>query len=88
MSNIIGLIESAMADADHGNEAVAAVETFLQIAAKRGWHMRPDEATEEMGKVSGLVYKCRCGDRITMWGINAWHAMLAAAPEFKWKDDS
>ena len=81
MSNIIGLIESAMADADHGDEAVAAVETFLQIAAERGWHMRPDEATEEMAHMA----------RHTSIGrdcLGPYRAMLAAAPEFKWKDDS
>ena len=81
MSNIIGLIESAMADADHGDEAVAAVETFLQIAAERGWHIRPDEATEEM------VIEAFGSDGAQLWRDTAWQAMIAAAPEFKWKDD-
>ena len=34
--------------ADHVVVATAAVTTFLQAAAEQGWHMRPDEATEEM----------------------------------------
>ena len=27
-----------------------AITAFLEAAAERGWHLRPDEATEEMGE--------------------------------------
>ena len=58
-----------------------AITTFLEAAAEQGWHMRPDEATEEMARAA----------RHTPIGVDClgpYHAMLAAAPEFKWKDDS
>ena len=46
---------------------------FLAAAAGSGWHMRPDEATEEMVTA-----------RMEVWQENAWPAMLAAAPKFEW----
>ena len=73
-------MKKALTDAQH-----IIIKVFLEDAAEDGWQMRPDEATEEMGKVSGLVHKCRCGNRITMWGSNTWRAMLAAAPVFNFK---
>ena len=63
--------------------ATAAINAFLTAAAepdeKTGisWHMRPDEATDEM--VSNL-WKPR--HEHTEKG--AYRAMLAAAPEFEW----
>lgn len=71
-------------------QITAAITAFLEAAATipdkdgRVWHMRPDEATEEMGKKSGLVDKCVCGCRITQWGVKSYRAMNAAAPKFEW----
>ena len=50
-----------------------AIPAFLEAAARQGWHMQPDEATEEM---AGVV----------MVGTEKfiYRAMLAAAPEFEW----
>lgn len=63
----------------------AIIKAFLEGAAKNGWQLCPSDATDEMGKVSALVHKCRCGDRITMWGANVWRDMLDAAPVFNLK---
>ncbi len=59
-------------------DVLAAINAFLEAAAEQGWHMRPDEATEEM------VGAVQSGG----WQVQDYRAMLAAAPEFKWKDDS
>ncbi len=61
--------------------ASAAITTFLADAAKQGWHMRPDEATEVMDYAgSGCCWQDQAP--------RCYSQMLAAAPEFKWKDDS
>lgn len=43
----------------------AAINVFLAAAAEQGWHMRPDEATEEMDAAGAA---------------DIYHATLAAAP--------
>ena len=60
--------------------ADAAIHTFLETAAEQGWHMRPDKATEEMD-TAGHKWCWENG------APKCWRDMLAAAPEFKWKDD-
>ncbi len=57
--------------------ADAAITAFLVAAAEQGWHMRPDEATEEMA-VAGCRHE-NMGDMAGRYG-----AMLAASPEFEW----
>ncbi len=49
--------------------ADAAITAFLEAAAKEGWRMRLDEATDEM---------IREGESVV------YRAMLAAAPKFEW----
>lgn len=65
---------------------IAVVEqilTALQKAAEPpdGWKLVPKEPTEEMGKASGIKSTCCCGRRITVFGVNSYPAMLAAAPK-------
>ncbi len=55
--------------------ATAAITAFLEAAAEQGWHMRPDEATEEMAE---------SGPMVPIWAKNAWQAMCEAAPKFEW----
>ncbi len=68
--------------------AGVTIELFLQVAAEQGWHMRPDEATEEMIEAimggtekfeSDMLKFCR------HWKHKDYHAMLAAAPKFEWR---
>jgi len=63
----------------HEENTAAVIDAFLAAAAaKRGWHMRPDEATDEMAYAA----------RHTPIGVDClgpYRAMLAAAPEFEWK---
>lgn len=60
--------------------AIAAINTFLETAAEQGWHMRPDEVTEEMDTAgSGWCWhdappKC-------------WRDMTKAAPKFEWREE-
>lgn len=61
--------------------ADVAITTFLKAAAEQGWHMRPDEATEEM------VSKGLGPRSVAHYPAWTYRDMLAAAPEFKWKDD-
>ncbi len=82
-------------------EAAAAINTFLKAAAEQGWHMRPDEATIGMiianceldcgyavcHKALGGP-KCVNHDGKRKYSVESWETMIAAAPEFKWKDDS
>ncbi len=59
-------------------EKADIINAFLAVAAEKGWHMRPDEATEEMAHAarhSPIGEDC----------LGPYHAMLAAAPEFKWE---
>ena len=68
---------------DHDRElTTAAINAFLAAAAEPdketgiSWHMRPDEATEEMIIAGGN--HDHVGD--------GYEAMHNAAPEFKWED--
>ena len=54
------------------------VISFLEDAAEKGWHMRPDEATEEMAHAF-IDAMANSGD-----GFDAsYRAMLAAALEYE-----
>ena len=66
--------------------AYAAITTFLKAAAEQGWHMRPDEATEEM-KIEGedVVGWEDKGDQLIIGVESIFRAMLAAAPPFEWR---
>ncbi len=75
-------VESITQETYRSNAAVA-IETFLEAAAEKGWHMRPDEATEEM-LLAGSKPLYTEG-RFLKGALYAhWKAMLAAAPEFEW----
>ena len=50
------------------------VISFLEDAGRKGWHMRPDEATRDM---------VSAGLRVTHAPIPIYRAMVAAAPEFE-----
>lgn len=52
------------------------ITAFLEAAAERGWHMRPDEATEEMVKRGSVLHPD--------FNRARYRAMLAAAPKFEW----
>ena len=74
--------------------ATAAIEAFLAAAAEEGWHMRPDEATEEMGEAWAKlaldrIQKAVEGEMRTVGMVKGakenYLAMLAAAPEFEWR---
>ena len=54
--------------------ATAATNAFLKAAAEQGWHMRPDEATEEMIIAGGNHH--HIGD--------GYEAMHNAADEYAW----
>lgn len=63
--------------------ATVAITTFLEAAAEKGWHLRPDEATEEM--VADIT-ECRSGHPSKLDTHDAgsiYRDMLAAAPEFE-----
>ncbi len=55
--------------------ADTAINAFLAAAAEDGWHMRPDEMTDEM---IARVFEI---DSLRL----AYRAMQAAAPEFEWE---
>ena len=59
--------------------ATAAITAFLEAAAEKGWHMRPDFATAKM-RVAATESVPKDGSRAQ----GRYDAMLAAAPEFKW----
>ena len=56
-----------------------AITAFLEAAAEDGWHMRPDEATEEMAQQGKLEWWKHEGSV-----EDVYRAMHAAAPEFEW----
>ena len=70
--------------------ANVAIVAFLEAAAEpdeRGvsWHMRPDEATEEMTSVTKEKETIVAGIyRSREFLKEGYHAMLAVAPEFEW----
>lgn len=49
--------------------ADTALASVTLVAAERGWHLRPDETTEEMDAAGAA---------------DIYHASIAAAPEFEW----
>jgi len=82
---------------EEGRQAATAITAFLEAAAEQGWHMRPDEATEEMRIANceldcgyAVCHKAAGGPRCVNHGgrrkysDESWAAMLAAAPEFSW----
>ncbi len=63
----------------------AAITAFLEAAAEEGWHMRPDEATEEMAhEANGFSYVSEYTMRQDLALIDKYHAMQAVATEFEW----
>lgn len=71
---------------DYRRQAQAAISAYLSARMEQGWKMCPKEATDEMGRVSGLIDTCACGRRFTQWAVNAWQAMWSAAPAEGRKD--
>lgn len=78
--------------------AKACIIAFLEAAAEQGWHMRPDEATEEM-RIANCELDCgyavchkavggpQCvnhGER-RKYSDESWTVMSAAAPKFEWR---
>ena len=58
--------------------AGACINAFLEATAEQDWHLRPDEATEEMVKqMWGFIWR---NDR----GPTVYRAILVAAPKFEW----
>ena len=59
----------------------ATITAFLEAAAEKGWHMRPDKTTEEMYQagVNGMFSADEL-DPVEM----IWRATCDAAPEFQW----
>ena len=60
--------------AKYDSAATAAITAFLEAAAEQGWHIQPDEATEEMVKAV----------KLGGWQSQDYHTMQAAAPKFEW----
>ena len=68
---------------DTSTVVALVINAFLEAAAEldkhgRTWHMRPDEATEEM------IRNAFGTDGAQGWRKTAYRAMFAAAPEFEW----
>ena len=63
---------------EHADQADAAITAFLEAAAEDGWHMRPDEATEEM------LNSCPQAQSRGNVGRDRYRALRAAAPKFEW----
>ena len=73
-------------------QAAAAIAAFLEAAAEQGWHMRPDEATEEMGEewaklALERIQRAVEGDMQTVGMVKGamenYRVMSAAAPKFE-----
>ena len=62
-------------------EVDAAITAFLDAAAKQGWRMARDEATEEMVQ-AGWEGRYKAQTALSNQGI--YSAMLAVAPKFEW----
>ena len=64
--------------------ADAAINAFLEVAAEQGWHMRPDEATEDM-RLSGArdIGKSMREENHMVRSQSCYCAMLTAAPKFE-----
>jgi len=104
MTSIREAVEKAIADegdtdihVSHELIVDTAITAFLEAAAKKGWQMRPDEATEEM-RIANCELDCgyaachkavggpQCvnhGER-RKYSDESWGSMLAAAPLFEW----
>ncbi len=61
--------------------ADSAFTSITYVAAKRGWHMRPDDATATMSKAGWDANTRLDTDPIE----TVYHAMLAVASEFEWE---
>jgi len=97
MTNILETVARAIAKED-GNDyhssykflASAAITAFLEGTGEQGWHMRPDEATQEMeAEMKQLVYKLFTDwqedeEQLRSVYPKLLRATLAAAPEFNW----
>ena len=65
----------------NGDAALAVLRSAL---TELGLKIVPVEATEEMARVSAMrevIPKVASGGVITMFAVNKWSAMLAAAPD-------
>lgn len=72
---------------NYSDEAHTAIVAFLEAAAERGWHMRPDEATQEMAHTAnGFDYTSEYTMEQDGNLIGRYRTMLAAAPEFEVDD--
>ena len=55
-------------------EATAAITAFLKAAAEQGWHMRPDEATEEMLEKAAKTPKMQgVNSAMTLASVHGFH---------------
>ena len=73
----------AIMEAGHGMKGQAAITAFLEAAAEKGWHMRPDEATEEM-LFRGMNIVPGQDDWTTF--VEIYRAMLAdPTAQFEWE---
>lgn len=61
--------------------ANAAITAFLEVAAERGWSIRPDKATAEMIETVAAGSEM-AGIRLLIQGFD--EALNAAAPPFEW----
>ena len=61
--------------------ATSAITAFLEAAAEQGWHMRPDEPTEEM---THAAWEGRYTVKTALSNEGIYRAMLTAAPKFEW----
>ncbi len=71
-------------DKEHCDEiATIAITTFLKAAAEQGWHMRPDEATDEMDTAgSGWCWHeapPKCWRDMTEAAISAGSVVMTAS---------
>ncbi len=87
--NIREKVERAIADEafdrfDTSILVALVINAFLTAAAEEGWHMRPDEATGNMTE-EGVGHYGEA-DKIHDDVAEIYRTMLAAAPEFEWKE--
>ncbi len=73
------------ADESYLSNANGAINTFLVTAAKQGWHMRPDEATEHMKEAGWNTQMPQPWEEPHFKMSEVWKGMTIAAPEFEWK---
>ncbi len=64
--------------------AATAITALLEAAAEEGWHMRRDEATEEMAHAAnGFSYVSEYTMRQDKELIDKYRAVMEAAPPFE-----